>query len=171
MDHFAKSDDELTRARQTGTLWRNFQGYTTKAGTDLFGLGMSAIGKVKGWYFQNEKDIKTYQTIINENKPATIRGFQLSEDDQLRTRIIQNLLCHAVVKKKDIESEFNISFDKVFATALDKLRELEKDGLVVIRQDEIRPSEIGRIFLRNLAMPFDAYLPKPGEQKVFSRTV
>ena len=37
--------------------------------------------------------------------------------------------------------------------------------------DEVRATPLGRIFLRNLAMPFDAYLAAPSEKPVFSRTL
>ena len=43
MDHFAKPGDELAVAQRERTLHRNFQGYTTKAGADLFGMGVTAI--------------------------------------------------------------------------------------------------------------------------------
>ncbi len=171
MDHFARPDDELARARENGTLWRNFQGYTTKAGTDLFGLGMSAIGNVNHNYIQNQKDLKAYQGAIAAGTAATLRGFRLSQDDQIRGRLIQNLLCHAVVKKADIETAFGITFDSYFADALTQLKVLEADGLVELNAREIRPTPAGRVFLRNIAMPFDAYLPKDGEKRMFSRTV
>ena len=171
MDHFAKPEDELATARQNRSLWRNFMGYTTKAGTDLFGLGLSAIGSINGNFVQNHKDLKVYQEAIEAGQAATTRGFRLSKDDKLRSRVIQNLLCHAVVAKPEIEREFAISFDSYFSKALENLKGPEKDGLVEIRPDLIRPTEIGRVFLRNLAMPFDAYLPGKGEKQVFSRTV
>src|SRR5262249_28656319 len=99
MDHFARPNDELALARKNRALWRNFQGYTTKAGTDLFGLGMSAIGHVHGGFFQNEKDVRAYQEKASKGA-ATIRGFQMSQDDKVRARVIQSLLCHAAVVKK-----------------------------------------------------------------------
>ncbi len=171
MDHFAKPTDELSKARTDRTLWRNFQGYTTKAGTDLLGLGMSAIGRVDDLFVQNQKEIHGYQEAVKANGAATHRGAKLTKDDRLRSRVIQNLLCHAVVVKSEIEKEFGIRFDTYFAESLKALEPLEKDGLVELSKDEIRPTEIGRIFLRNLAMPFDAYLPKDGDKKIFSRTV
>lgn len=171
MDHFAKPGDEMARARVDRTLWRNFQGYTTKAGTDLFGLGMSAIGNVHGAYFQNQRELIPYQEAIQSGGAATVRGFHLSQDDKIRSRVIQNLMCHAVVIKSEVEKEFGISFDAYFKEALLQLKALEGDGLVNLSSTEIRPTDIGRIFLRNLAMPFDAYLPKEGDKKVFSRTV
>lgn len=171
MDHFAKPTDELAVARRNRTLWRNFMGYTTKAGTDLFGLGMSSIGSVYGGFFQNYREVKTYEEAIDKGGPATIRGFILSSEDKMRGQIIQNLLCHAVVIKSEIEQKFSIVFDAKFKDALDKLNEAASDGLVELTRDTIKPTEIGRIFLRNLAMPFDAYLPKPGEKKLFSKTI
>jgi oxygen-independent coproporphyrinogen-3 oxidase len=80
-------------------------------------------------------------------------------------------MCHGVVLKREIESEFGIRFDEEFAAALERLGPLEKDGLVALAPDEVRATPLGRIFLRNLAMPFDAYLEKPSEKPVFSRTV
>ncbi len=171
MDHFAKPNDELSQARAKHSLWRNFQGYTTKAGTDLIGFGMSAIGQINGCFAQNQRELKPYQEAINAGGPATLRGFKLSKDDRVRARLIQNLMCHAVVLKSDIEKEFDVSFDSYFSAPLKALDALAADGLVEISKKEIKPTALGRIFLRNLAMPFDAYLPKEGEKKMFSKTV
>ncbi len=171
MDHFSRPGDELTRARANRTLWRNFQGYTTKAGTDLIGLGLSAISQVADGFMQNDRQLYSYQKSVLSGTSATVRGYVCSTDDVIRARVIQNLMCHAVLIKSDIETEFGLTFDAYFAEALSKLKEMEKDGLVNLSAGEIRPTSTGRVFLRNLAMPFDAHLPKPGEKKVFSRTV
>ena len=48
MDHFAKPDDELFRARKEHRLRRNFQGYSVIPAGDVIGLGTSAIGDVQG---------------------------------------------------------------------------------------------------------------------------
>jgi oxygen-independent coproporphyrinogen-3 oxidase len=171
MDHFARPDDELARARRNRSLWRNFQGYTTKAGTDLFGLGMSAIGGIANAYVQNQRDLPAYRAAMQAGGPATMRGFRLSDDDRLRRVVIQNLLCHGVIVKSEIEEQFGIAFDETFAAALDKLEPCRADGLVEISPREIRATSLGRIFLRNLAMPFDAYLGNPSEKPMFSRTL
>ncbi|HSS45343.1 MAG TPA: oxygen-independent coproporphyrinogen III oxidase, partial [Thermoanaerobaculia bacterium] len=111
MDHFARPDDELSRARQNRTLHRNFQGYTTKAGTDLIGLGMSAIGSVGNAYVQNARELPSYRAAIESKGTASFRGFRLSQDDRIRRTVIGNLLCHGVVVKKEIEAAFGVSFD------------------------------------------------------------
>lgn len=171
MDHFARPDDELARARGDRSLWRNFQGYTTKAGTDLFGIGMSAIGGIAGAYVQNRRELPEYRAAIEAGGPATMRGFRLSADDRLRRAVIQSLLCHGVVVKAEIEERFRIDFDETFAGALSRLEECRRDGLVELDAGEIRATALGRVFLRNLAMPFDAYLPSAPEKPMFSRTL
>lgn len=171
MDHFARPDDELARARRSRTLHRNFQGYTTKAGTDLLGMGMSAIGSVGDAYVQNRRELAEWSAAVGRDGAATFRGFRLSADDRLRRTVIQNLLCHGVVVKKEIEKAFGIRFDDTFADALEALRPCADDGLVELLPAEIRATAVGRVFLRNLAMPFDAYLPGQAEKPVFSKTL
>ncbi len=171
MDHFARPTDELARARTERTLHRNFQGYTTKAGTDLVGFGMSAIGGIGSTYVQNRRDLGPYQQDVGAHGAATFRGFRLSEDDRLRRTVIQNLLCHGVIVKAEIEAAHGIAFDEHFADALERLKPCAADGLVVLGRDEIRATTAGRVFLRNLAMPFDAYLAAAPEKPVFSRTL
>ena len=171
MDHFARPDDELARARRDRTLHRNFQGYTTKAGTDLIGFGMSAIGSVGAAYVQNRRELPLWSESVRRDGTATFRGFRLSKDDLLRRRVIQNLLCHGVILKKEIEREFGIVFDDTFADALSRLEPCAADGLVTLSKAEVRATDLGRVFLRNLAMPFDAYLEAAPEKPVFSRTL
>ncbi|HKD17035.1 MAG TPA: oxygen-independent coproporphyrinogen III oxidase [Thermoanaerobaculia bacterium] len=171
MDHFARPDDELARARRDRTLHRNFQGYTTKAGTDLIGLGMSAIGSLGRHYVQNRRELPAYASAVAAEGAATFRGSRLTEDDLLRRAVIQNLLCHGVVVKSEIEERFGVDFDETFAGALDALEACAADGLVDLSAEAVRATPLGRVFLRNLAMPFDAYLDAAPEKPVFSRTL
>jgi oxygen-independent coproporphyrinogen-3 oxidase len=171
MDHFARPTDELARAREDRTLHRNFQGYTTKAGTDLVGLGMSAIGSIGRAYVQNRRELTLYRESIGREGAATFRGFRLSDDDLLRRAVIGNLLCHGVVIKAEIESRFHIAFDEYFQEALARLAPCAADGLVELDRTQVRATRLGRIFLRNLAMPFDAYLAAAPEKPVFSKTL
>ena len=171
MDHFARPDDELARARRGRTLHRNFQGYTTKAGTDLVGFGMSAIGSIGSHYVQNRRDLAPYTQAVSDSGAATFRGARLSPDDALRRVVIENLLCHGVVVKREIEARFGIAFDATFASALERLQPCAEDGLVELSTDAVRATPLGRVFLRNLAMPFDAYLDATADKPVFSRTL
>ena len=171
MDHFARPEDELARARRDRTLRRNFQGYTTKAGTDLLGFGMSAIGSIGASYVQNQRELPAWRASVDASGAATFRGARLSADDGLRRAVIEALLCHGVLVKREIESRFGIDFDEYFADALEKLEPCRRDGLVELSPGEVRATPLGRIFLRNLAMPFDAYLAGASEKPVFSRTL
>ena len=171
MDHFARPDDELARARRNRTLHRNFQGYTTKAGTDLIGLGVSAIGGIGDAYVQNRRELDAYRRAVETDGAATFRGFRLSFDDRLRRAVIGNLLCHGVVVVPEIEAAYAIDFRDYFAGSLADLAGCVADGLVEISDTEIRATPLGRIFLRNLAMVFDAYLPAQQEKPVFSKTL
>lgn len=171
MDHFARPDDELSRARRERTLHRNFQGYTTKAGTDLLGLGMSAIGAIGDSFVQNRRDLPGYRKALESEGAATFRGFHLSFDDRVRREVIASMLCHGVVVIPEIEATYRIRFREYFADALERLIPCAADGLVEISESELRATPLGRVFLRNLAMPFDAYLPAQLERPVFSRTL
>lgn len=172
MDHFARPDDELAVAQRRRTLHRNFQGYSTRAGADLYGLGVSAIGRIGGCYAQNFRDLERYSQAVEKQGLALMRGYQLTDDDRVRGTVISRLLCHAVVKKAEIEREFGIDFDAYFAAELDGLREMERDGLVTTSAEEVAITNRGRVFMRNVAMVFDSYLPKlSGEGPRFSQTL
>jgi oxygen-independent coproporphyrinogen-3 oxidase len=170
MDHFARPEDELTRALKDRTLYRNFQGYTTKAGCDLYGVGVTSIGQVGRCYAQNAKELGDYQNRIRESGLAVFRGILLDDDDVMRRDVITRLMCHFVLYKAEIEDLYGIRFDETFAPALEDLKPMEADGLVSLFPDRIEVHPLGRLLIRNIAMPFDAYLRK-GEQKRFSRTV
>src|SRR5437868_2334127 len=95
MDHFAKPGDELAIAQQKRTLHRNFQGYTTKAGADLYGMGVTAISGIQNAYAQNHRDLAAWEKAVGERGIATMRGYKLSEDDRLRRAVISRLLCRS----------------------------------------------------------------------------
>lgn len=172
LDHFARPDDELCRAQDDRTLHRNFQGYTTKAGCDLYGMGVSSISGIADSYSQNWREIPLYYQAIDSDRWPIMRGIRLTEDDKIRRSIISRILCHCVVIKPEVEAELGICFDEFFRDELDRLRDLERDGLVRLSQDRIEVAALGRIFARNVAMVFDAYLRTAGEKaKLFSRTL
>src|SRR5579871_2805759 len=173
MDHFAKPGDELAVSQENRTLHRNFQGYTTKAGADLYGMGVTAIRSEERTYAQNHRDIPSWQKSVEERGIATMRGYRLSEDDVLRREVISRLLCHTVVVKAEISKEFGIDFDEYFAAELEQLKAPRQDGLILLSNDEIRATWLGRIFIRNLAMIFDPYLEKQklDAKPLFSKTL
>jgi len=173
MDHFAKPGDELAVAQQNRTLHRNFQGYTTKAGADLYGMGVTAISGIQNAYAQNHRDLPSWEAAVAARGIATMRGYRLSEDDRLRRAVISRLLCHTVILKDEISREFGIDFDSYFADSLRKLTEARQDGLLTETSSELRATWLGRIFIRNLAMAFDPYLDKQqlDSKPLFSKTL
>jgi oxygen-independent coproporphyrinogen-3 oxidase len=172
MDHFAKPGDELSVAQKTKSLHRNFQGYSTKAGTDLYGLGLSAISHFGTTYAQNAKELPEYYKAIDAGDFATHVGYRMTFDDVLRKFVIMRLMCDMVVSKVEIERKFEIDFEQYFAISLTKLEPLIDDGLIISTPSTLTVSSNGRLFLRNIAMCFDAYQSnKPKQQHLYSKTV
>lgn len=172
MDHFAKPNDELCRALEKGKLHRNFQGYTTHGGTDLFGLGVTSIGEGADFYAQSFRDLEPYEAAIDADKLPLMRGFSLSDDDRLRKRVIMQLMSNFTLDFAAIEKEFTIDFKRYFAEELEALKPFETEGLLSVGENGITIGETGRLLVRNLVMPFDAYLKKtPEAARRFSKTV
>ncbi len=171
-DHFARPNDELCVAQRDRTLHRNFQGYTTKAGADLFGLGVSSISGVDRVYAQNFRDIASYAAAIDQKRLATMRGMRLTDDDIIRRAVIGKILCHCVLHKKEVELEFGIRFDEYFAEEQPRLRELAQDGMLQLSDETIAVTLLGRIFIRVVGMAFDKYLRQKKDSKpLFSKTL
>ena len=170
MDHFAKPDDELTLAQLAGTLYRNFQGYSTHADCDLIGLGATSIGMVGNSYSQNLKTLEEYYARIDAGQLAVFRGVRLNADDRLRRAVITALICHFTLEFAVIERQFNIRFGDYFATERAELAELQTDGLLTMDQTGIQVLPAGRLLIRNICMVFDRYLREQKQQR-FSRVI
>jgi oxygen-independent coproporphyrinogen-3 oxidase len=172
MDHFAKPKDELFGAIEKGELHRNFQGYTTKGGANLIGIGLTSIGEGDRYYAQNTKDMKIYEKAIDNGKLPFERGVKLSNDDFLRKAIIMELMANFHIDIKRVEAEHNINFKEYFADTIKELQEFEEADLISINDKEIQVSTTGTLLIRNIAMPFDAYMKKYAQnEKSFSKTV
>jgi oxygen-independent coproporphyrinogen-3 oxidase len=171
MDHFAKPDDELVKAQQTGGLHRNFQGYTTHGECDLIGMGVSSIGKVCDVYSQNAKDLESYYKDIDVGRLPVIKGIQLNFDDQLRREVIQRLICDFELDFSVIERGFRISFRRYFSEELELFESMERDGLIALDAGSIRVLAAGRLLVRNVCMVFDVSLRKQTGEQRFSRVI
>ncbi len=170
MDHFAKPDDELAVAQRNGSLYRNFQGYSTHAACDLVGLGITSIGMVGDSYSQNIKEMDSYYECLDAGKLPVYRGLELNADDLLRREVITQLICHFELNKADIEKQYAIQFDEYFAPELDNLTEMEKDGLLELDANSIRVQPAGKLLIRNVCMVFDRYLREQQNQR-FSKVI
>lgn len=172
MDHFAKPEDELFKAIEKGELHRNFQGYTTKGGADLVGVGLTSIGEGLDYYAQNFKEMRDYEEAIDAGRLPFERGIVLNEDDQIRQYVIMELMSNFKLDIKRFEKLFNVNFKEYFADAIIALKPFEEDELLTINDDFIECSQTGTLLIRNIAMPFDAYMKKhASSSKTFSKTV
>jgi oxygen-independent coproporphyrinogen-3 oxidase len=172
MDHFAKPEDELFKAISKGELHRNFQGYTTKGGADLIGIGVTSIGNGVDYYTQNFKTLLEYEAVIDAGQLPVFKGYKLSDDDILRQYIIMELMANFALDIKNIEKKFSINFKKYFADALQMLEEFEKAKLIEVLKDKITVNQTGAMLIRNIVIPFDAYLHKiPENKRKFSKTI
>jgi oxygen-independent coproporphyrinogen-3 oxidase len=148
LDHFSKPEDGLARAAAAGRMHRNFQGYTETPTSVLLGLGVSAISETDDCYHQNEKVITRYERRLDVSEIPTLRGHRLSADDRKRRARIRTLM-----------TTFRVALDPdEYADAASFLRPLIDDGLVTLREDELRVTDAGRPFLRNAAVFFDRAL-------------
>lgn len=172
MDHFAKPTDELAVAQKNGTLYRNFQGYSTKAGCDVYAFGLSAISQFENIYAQNLKRLPDYYKRIDSGDAGTSVGYQMTADDHIRKETIMQLMCNLEIDKRDIETKFGINFEDYFAADIPKLKFFIEDELLENNADKIKVIGSGILVIRNIAMCFDAYLEKMmAEKPVFSKTV
>ena len=171
MDHFALPDDELAMAQARGGLHRNFMGYTTHADSDLIGLGVSAISHIGATFSQNPRDLPSWEAAIEGGRLPVCRGMLMTDDDQLRAELIQQLMCQGEIPIDALERRYAIRFGDYFSDALARLQPLIDDGLVRVEDERIEATARGRLLLRNIAMCFDRYLDRPGVPIKFSRAI
>lgn len=164
MDHFALPGDELAQALDGGTLQRNFQGYSTHAGCDIVGLGMSAISQIGEVYAQNVKSDYEYVTRVAQGA-ATERGLRLTPDDLIRRDLIQKLMCRTQLDLAAFSAEHGIEFGAYFAREEGGLRRLQALGLLRRTEAELAITSLGRYFLRPICAVFDAHRAPDGAQR------
>ncbi|MBX7066240.1 MAG: oxygen-independent coproporphyrinogen III oxidase [Parachlamydiales bacterium] len=146
MDHFALSGDPMAKAYFNKTLTRNFQGYAVQMAEDMIGFGLTAIGYLENAYFQNIKELEIYQSTVASGHLPVAKGYVLTEDDLARRKIILSLMCHFEVGKE--------------VRSIGVVEPLIQEGLLEERGDKLLATPIGRLFIRNIASVFDAYLSK-----------
>jgi oxygen-independent coproporphyrinogen-3 oxidase len=161
MDHFSLPGDSLWKNFQRGGLQRNFQGYSTHSDCDIVGVGVSAISKIAHTFAQNHKTFSDYKKAIDEDQLPVQRGYALSIEDQIRADVIQHIMCGRAIKFEYFEHLYSIIFPIYFGLELEKLNSFAGDGLINLDQGGFWVTANGRMFLRNIAMVFDAYSQKP----------
>ena len=175
MDHFALPGDELARAAGKKRLHRNFMGYTVKIGSDMIGVGTSAIGDVGGAFAQNVKKLSSYYEALDAGRFPIDRGYVLNDDDHIRREVITRLMSNLYLLVPEIEERFGIDFKKYFKTELTELAGIDgpvDHGFLTITDDQLAIHGDGSLFIRNICMVFDAYMKdKRDDRPMFSQTV
>ncbi|MGL6038946.1 MAG: oxygen-independent coproporphyrinogen III oxidase, partial [Soonwooa sp.] len=166
MDHFSLESDDLYQSLTGKKLHRNFMGYTSSKTQLMVGLGASSISD--SWYAfaQNEKSVEDYQTKVEHGEIPVVKGHILNDEDLTIRRHILNLMCQ-LETTWDVQTSF-----PELENALEMLKEMEADGLVAFSDHQIKITEKGRAFTRNVAMVFDLRMMrnKP-ETRIFSMTI
>ena len=166
MDHFALETDEITQAYRSGTLHRNFMGYTVSETDVLIGLGVSAISDCKTAYAQNAKVVESYQDQIHHGGTATFRGHFLSPEDQVTRDFIMELICN---HQATLPAGF---YSKLADSSRQALSIMEQEGLLAITEDQLKVAAVGKPFIRNICSIFDGYLQTPvAAEKLFSKAI
>jgi oxygen-independent coproporphyrinogen-3 oxidase len=171
MDHFAKPDDELSIALREKKLYRNFQGYSTRAGLDLYAMGITAISQLQHIYAQNYKTEKEYYSALDNGLLPVTKGYRLSEDDHIRRYVIMKLMCDFELNIPEIEKMFGIAFRDYFANGMAGLHAFVQEGLVTLSDDALKVNGMGQLLIRNIAMNFDGYLERNEDTARYSKTV
>ncbi len=171
MDHFALADDELAKAFEAGTLYRNFMGYTVKPADEYIGLGVTSIGFLENTYAQNHKALPAYYQALKDGHLPVERGMVLSEDDMVRQWTINSLMCRFALDKRAFQRKFSVDFDQYFQEEQEHLRWCADNDLIAQDSGRIEVLELGKIFIRNICMGFDHYLKQEQVHRKFSRTV
>ena len=174
MDHFVLPTDELAKAAVKGKLRRNFMGYTVVASRDWIGVGMSSISFINSSFAQNSNGLTGYNEAIDNGRLATNKGLKLTADDLIRQHVISELMCNFRLDMSEISGRYNINAEEYFRDEFQRLQPMIDDGLVLRGNDLHTITSPGKIFVRNIAMIFDAHLRKDrgkDSKVLFSRTI
>jgi oxygen-independent coproporphyrinogen III oxidase len=170
MDHFARPNDELAVAQRNKQLQRNFQGYSTRAGSDIYSFGMSAISQIPEAYWQNEKELPKYQEAVDAGRVPLHRAYFVTDEDKIRRETIMRAMCDLSLDFASMSQKLGINFEQHFASELASLAPFEADGLVKRTPTGLEVTDKGRLFIRNIAMCFDNALAPAGERR-HSKTI
>jgi len=170
MDHFARPGDELAIAQRRKELQRNFQGYSTRGGADIYSFGMSAISQIPEAYWQNEKELPKYYGALEAGRNPLARGYLVSDEDKARRDTIMRVMCDLSLDYAAMSQRLGFNFASHFERELDSLSAFEADGLVKRSPSGLTVTDTGRLFIRNIAMCFDNTLAPANERK-HSRTI
>lgn len=156
-DHFAKPEDSMALAAHSGTLRRNFQGYTTDTAPTMIGFGASSIGRLPQGYTQNVADIGAWSRAIEAGELAVTRGYEMTDEDRLRASIIEELLT-SFRADLSVERAGIIPGQQWINRQIIGLDDLVRDGLCEVLGSIVTVPESARFLSRLVAARFDSFL-------------
>lgn len=157
IDHFALPTDSMAIAQREGRLRRNFQGYTVDAAEALIGLGASSIGQLPQGYVQNMPATGEYQRMADNGGLAAVRGVAVTDDDRMRRRVIEEIMCRFELSFVGLRAEFGPAADAIVSEAR-IFAQSNQDDICRLDGDRFVITDIGRPFARTIAAVFDSYL-------------
>ena len=170
MDHFAKPNDELAVAQRNKHLQRNFQGYSTRSGSDIYAFGMSGVSQVPDAYWQNEKELPKWQAAVDAGNVPLHKAYFVTDEDKIRRETIMRTMCDLSLDFAAMSAKLGINFEQHFAKELAALAPFAADGLVKLKPGGLEVTDAGRLFIRNIAMCFDNTLGAANERR-HSKTI
>jgi len=158
IDYFSKKKDDLSVAKNDGTLFRNAQGYTPGRSIDLIGIGPSSMGIMGEYYFQNFYTLPEYYEHIDAGEFPVVRGWKASADDMLRREVMFDFILFDAIDKTKFNNKYDIDFDDYFSVEMEWMGDFIDDGLIEDSGDVIRMTENGRLYQRQVCALFDTYV-------------
>lgn len=158
IDNFAKSADDLAKAMQNKTLWRNFNGFTPGRMHHILGIGPTSTHSFTNYYAQNVYSLQDYYKCIDNHEFPILRGFKLDNDDLIRRDVINEILCNCSLDFCGIELKYKLDFKNYFKQEVESLNDFKQDGLIESSHKMIKVTPLGRIFVRHICKTFDNFL-------------
>jgi len=167
MDHFALPEDKLNKAAIEGKMHRNFMGYTTTTNKLIIGLGASSISDSWNAFAQNIKEVEDYEAVVEKGRWPVINGHVLNAEDLILRQHILNLMCTGKTELNE-----NVLEEKFLASAFEKFKQLEGDGLLLKSNNLVTVTKEGQMFIRNICASLDARLWRNrSEGRIFSKAI
>ena len=157
---YSLPDDPMTKAFREGTAHYGSSGHQTGGRVNFVAVGSSSKSNLgDDYYAQNFYDLKSYKKCLNKGEFPTFRGMKLSKDDKIRQHVTQQLRSYFRIDFKQFERNFKINSREYFGKEIEYLGEMIEDGLVILSNDGIEMTELGRDFSQNITNVFDIYDP------------
>ena len=145
MGYFFQPSSLTYKAFEQGRLGRNMTGLVENRSSVLIGIGAGSIGRSESLLWQNEKVVEKYQQQVFRGKGCVTNFHNQSVEERVREDFFEQLLC---------SSE---SSQKYFPVHRGLFDELLEDGILEKMGDEIKPTLLGRHFLKAVFQSHDPY--------------